>query len=357
METRPALETCRSAHRLPTAARTPVFARLMPPPQPATSPEGPLLEKPAPEARPAPLYITGPTASGKSAFAALVARRLGGEVVNADAFQLYAGMPLLTAQPSAAELAQAPHHLYGVLPLEAACDAHQYATLARPVLAAIQARGRLPVVVGGSGLYIKALTHGLAPLPPADPALRARLATQALEEKVAQLLALDPAAAQNVPLANPRYVDRALEICLLTGQPQSALRQTFATPPPGLRGVFLSWGREALCARIDARTEAMFTAGVLEEARHLPPTGPTAEKTLGLRELRALLQGGTTQAEAIAAIQLATRQYAKRQTTWFRRETWLQTICLPPADGPESLFDSLLAALPCLTLPPRHPHS
>ncbi len=294
-----------------------------------------------------PIFITGPTASGKSAVAVRVAEALGGEIVNVDAFQLYAGMDLLTAKPSAEEQQRVPHHLYGVLPLTETCDAQRYRDLALPVMADIAARGRVPLIVGGSGLYLKALSHGLAPLPPADPELRARLALMTADEKRTQLLHLDPDAAQNVPLANPRYVDRALEVCLLTGQPQSKLRQTFAGTPPAGPGVLIEWPRELLYQRIDQRVHAMVQAGLLEEVAHLPAVSATAEKAIGLRDIRAHLAGQVSLAEAIAAMQQATRQYAKRQITWFRRESWLQTICLDSQSTAECALPQILSHLSC----------
>lgn len=301
---------------------------------------------------PAPFFLTGPTASGKSAVAVLLAERLGGEIVNADAFQLYEGMDLLTAKPSPAELARVPHHLYSVLPAGELCDAQRYRELALPVLADIAARGRTPIVVGGSGLYLKALSHGLAELPPADPVLRAELATWSLETKRTKLLELDPDAAANVPLANPRYVERALEICLLTGQPQSQLRQTFAHVQPLGSGVTLDLPRAELHGRIRRRLLAMVDAGLLDEVRALPEIGPTAARAIGLRELRAHLAGELSLEEALAAMETATRRYAKRQLTWFRRETWLQSICLPAGATAECALDLILPHVPCPPNPP-----
>ncbi len=301
---------------------------------------------------PAPFFLTGPTASGKSAVAVLLAERLGGEIVNADAFQLYEGMDLLTAKPGPADLARVPHHLYSVLPAGEPCDAQRYRELALPVLAAIAARGRTPIVVGGSGLYLKALSHGLAELPPADPALRAELAGWSLEAKTTRLLELDPDAASNVPLANPRYVERALEICLLTGQPQSQLRQTFAKVEPLGSGVTLDLPRAELHGRIHRRLLAMVDAGLLDEVRALPEIGSTAERAIGLRELRAHLAGELSLEEALAAMETATRRYAKRQLTWFRRETWLQSICLPAGATAECALDLILPHVPCPPNPP-----
>lgn len=292
-------------------------------------------------------FVVGPTASGKSALALALAQEVGGEIVNADAFQLYAGMDILTAKPSPAERSQVPHHLYGVLPLSEACDAQRFHALALPVLQDIAQRGRVPIVVGGSGLYIKALTHGLSPLPAGSPQLREHFKKLSDGEKIIWLLQRDPEAATTVNLRNPRYVERALEICLLTGRPQSGLRRSFAQKEPEVSGVILDWNREALYARINQRTLDMFQAGLVEEVRALGPLSPTAEKAIGIREVRGHLAGRATLEETTAAIQQATRNYAKRQATWFRRERCFQTICLDsvPAAG---YVPRLLELFPCL---------
>lgn len=291
------------------------------------------------------IFIAGPTASGKSALALELASRLDGEIVNADAFQLYAGLDVITAKPSAADFACVPHHLYGVLPLTEACDAQRYHDLARPVIEEIASRGKTPLVVGGSGLYLKALTHGLAPLPQGDVAMRETLRERSLEDNVAELLALDPAAATTVNLRNPRYVERALEICLLTGQPQSELRQSFQNAQPKVRGLVLSWEREALCLRIEARTRQMLASGALEEVAALGDMSITACKAIGIREIRDHLAGRLTLGQTIEAITIATRQYAKRQATWFRRETCYQTICLDSSSTAQSAVESALRLL------------
>ncbi len=286
-------------------------------------------------------FIVGPTASGKSALALDYAEQVDGEIVNADAFQLYAGLQILTAKPAAADFARAAHHLYGVLPLTESCDAQRFRELALPIIQDIAQRGKVPIVVGGSGLYIKSLTHGLATLPQGDAAMREDLRQRPIEEKVAELLALDPAAASNVDLRNPRYVERALEICLLTGQAQSSLRQSFAQATPHIRGVNLTWDRADLCQRIDQRTLSMLDAGLITEVAALGPLSLTAEKAIGIREVRAHLAGTASLAETAAAIQLATRQYAKRQTTWFRRESCFQTICLNSASPAQYALSQL----------------
>jgi len=293
-------------------------------------------------------FITGPTASGKSALAIALAGHVGGEIVNADAFQLYAGMDILTAKPAPAELSRVPHHLYGVIPLTESCDAQRYHSLALPIINDIAARGRVPIVVGGSGLYIKALTHGLSPLPAASPQLRGLFQHLSPGEKIVWLLQRDPEAATTVNLRNPRYVERALEICLLSGQPQSGLRRSFEQAEPQVNGVIFVWDREALYRRINQRTLDMFAAGMVEEVRTLPPLSPTAEKAIGVREVREHLAGRVTLEETIAAIQQATRHYAKRQMTWFRRERCFQTICLDSVPAAQYPLTYLLELFPCL---------
>ncbi|MBX7206746.1 MAG: tRNA (adenosine(37)-N6)-dimethylallyltransferase MiaA [Verrucomicrobiaceae bacterium] len=300
---------------------------------------------------PSPLYIVGPTASGKSAVALALAERIGGEIVNADAFQLYRKLDIVTAKPTAQERARVPHHLYDVLDPSENCDAQRYREMAMPLVAEIGAGGRVPIVVGGSGLYLKALTHGLAELPRGDESLRAQFDGMTLEEKTTWLLQLDPNAGMNVNLRNPRYVERALEVCLLTGLPQSELRQTFGTAQPDARGVFLAWDRTQLYERINQRVRSMIEAGLVEEVRrlsHESDLSDTSEKAIGIREVRAFLSGQCTLEAAIDAMQQATRRYAKRQMTWFRRETWLQTICLAPETTADSTTQMILELFPDL---------
>jgi tRNA dimethylallyltransferase len=298
------------------------------------------------------LYLAGPTASGKSAVALELAQRIGGELVNADAFQLYAGLPVCTAQPSADEQALVPHHLYGCLSVESSYDAQAYSDRAVPVIAEIAARGRWPIVVGGSGLYIKALTHGLAPLPKGDPVIRERLATMTSAERVTELLRLDPQAPENVALANDRYVIRALEICLLTGRPQSELRREWASHEPVFRGVLLQREREDLYQRINTRVLSMVKLGLIDEVQALGEMSMTAEKAIGVGDMRAFLRGEATLEEAVSAIQQASRRYAKRQLTWFKRERGFQTVCLEPDSTATFAVERILELFPCLQSPP-----
>lgn len=269
-------------------------------------------------------FVIGPTAVGKSELAVQLAEAIGGEIVGADAYQIYDGLDTLSAKPDKAMRARVPHHLIGEIPLSRSFDVATYRELALARIAEIAARGAVPIICGGAGLYVRALTHGIADgLPQADAALRARLESEPLATLVARLRELDPAA--TVDENNPRRVVRALEVCMLTGLPFSSFRAEWNDAPP-VRGVIVSRPREELHQRIELRTEAMFAAGVVAEVAAAGPVGPTAAQMLGLREIQAHIAGDLSLQACKAAIALATRQYAKRQLTWFRRErgyTWL----------------------------------
>ena len=273
-------------------------------------------------------FIAGPTASGKSEIAADVAARCGAEVVSADAFQLYRGLRLLTAQPDAATRRKAPHHLIDCVPVTEEMSAEKFRALALAAIHDINCRRKRAIVVGGSGLYLKGLTHGLAPLPAVDPALRAELNQLALEELNARLTAVDPLGAEKVDRQNKRRVVRALEIFAQTKVPASALRSEWTGSAPRAPGVFVFRDRPELYSRIDRRVEEMFRAGVTEEVARIGPLGATAAKTLGLDQVRQLLEGKISSPECIATIQQATRRYAKRQLTWFRRQPNLEPLNL-----------------------------
>jgi tRNA dimethylallyltransferase len=272
------------------------------------------------------LFIVGPTAAGKSELGADVAREMRAEIVSADAFQVYRGLDLLTAKPDASTLAKVPHHLIGTMPVSEELNAERYRRAAMRVVAEINSRGRLAIVVGGSGLYIKALTHGLAPLPEADPKLREKWNAMSLDELRSQLIEFDPETARKIDTKNRRRLARALEICLLSGKPASEVVAGGGDPGrPGstipATGVFVFRDREELYARINQRVEAIFENGVIEEVRAAGATSATASQMIGLREIRQLLDGKISISQCKAAIQQATRRYAKRQLTWFRRQT------------------------------------
>jgi tRNA dimethylallyltransferase len=297
-------------------------------------------------------FIVGPTATGKSEIAADVARELDAEIVSADAFQVYRGLDLLTAKPDAATLAKVPHHLIGAMSILEGMNAEKFRTLALQAISEIYSRGKLAIVVGGSGLYIKALTHGLSITPAADPDLRAQLNELSLADLGRKLRELDPKTA--VDLKNRRRVVRAIEICLLSGKPASGLRKEWkegvlaAVAPIGrlppetaaatTQGVFLFRERDDLYRRINVRVESIFENGVIEEVRAMTGAiSETACKMIGLREIRDLLDGKTSILQCVAAVQQATRRYAKRQLTWFRRQTNFQALNLSVLSHVESV--------------------
>ncbi|MEK0448065.1 MAG: tRNA ((37)-N6)-dimethylallyltransferase MiaA [Verrucomicrobiota bacterium] len=272
-------------------------------------------------------FILGPTAVGKSELAVQLAEAVGGEIVGADAYQIYSRLDILSAKPDKAMLARVPHHLVGEIPLAQPFDVATFRSMALARIREIADRGNVPIICGGAGLYVRALTHGIAEgLPQADSALRARLENEPLSTLVGRLRELDPAA--TVDENNRRRVVRALEVCMLTGRPFSSFRDEWNDAPP-VRGVIVSRPREDLQRRIELRTEAMFAAGVVAEVANSGPIGPTAEQMLGLREIRAHIAGDLSLQACKAAITLATRQYAKRQMTWFRRErgyVWMDLV-------------------------------
>ena len=211
-------------------------------------------------------FIVGPTATGKSELAADVAREMAAEIVSADAFQIYRGLDLLTAKPDVSTLTKAPHHLIGSIPLHEEMNAEKYRGAASRAIDEIHSRSNLAIVVGGSGLYIKALTHGLAAVPESDPKLREKLNAMNLDELHSQLIELDPGAVRKIDMNNRRRVVRALEICLLTGKPASAQPKEWTVAAgadrgePGstipATGVFGFREREELYARINRRVES-----------------------------------------------------------------------------------------------------
>jgi tRNA dimethylallyltransferase len=270
--------------------------------------------------------IVGPTATGKSEIAADVAREAGAEIVSADAFQIYCGLDLLSAKPDLSTLAKAPHHLIDTIPTSEEMNAEKYRREATRAIEEINSRGKLAIVVGGSGLYIKALTHGLAPLPESDPKLREKLNAISLDNLRAQLVELDPEAVKKIDIKNRRRLSRALEICLITGKPASeVLAGVGDSGRPGsiiwTKGVFVFRDRNELYQRINQRVETIFARGVIEEVRAAAVTSATASQMIGLREIRELLAGKKSLPQCIAEIQQATRRYAKRQLTWFRRQS------------------------------------
>ncbi|HXV00424.1 MAG TPA: tRNA (adenosine(37)-N6)-dimethylallyltransferase MiaA [Caulobacteraceae bacterium] len=274
--------------------------------------------------------VAGPTASGKSTAALALARGTGGEIVNADSMQLYADLGVLTARPSATDVAALPHHLFGIADAGEAWSVGSWLAAALEVLAAIAARGAPAIVVGGTGLYFRALTVGLAEIPPIPASVRAaaqgdydRQGEAAFRARLAEV---DPDAEARIAPADRQRLTRAMEVFEATGRPlshwQAATRP--ALPADAWSGVVLAVPRADLHARIDARLEAMVAGGALAEVaalveRRLDPALP-AMKALGVASFARHLAGEITLAEALAHAQAETRRYAKRQITWFGRQ-------------------------------------
>jgi tRNA dimethylallyltransferase len=303
--------------------------------------------------------IAGPTASGKSALALRLARAIGGEIVNADSMQLYADLRLLTARPSPEEEAQAPHHLFGVADAADGWSTGRGLRAATHGLAEIAGRGRPAIVVGGTGLYFRALTEGLAEITPVPAEVRAKAEAdyEALGEEAfrARLAQDDPDAAARIAPGDRQRLVRAWEVMAATGAALSdwQARTDPALVPGSWRAVALEPPREALYRRCDARLAAMVEAGALAEvaalvARALDPALPLM-KAVGVRELAAHLRGEISLAEALEAAQRETRRYAKRQMTWVRRQMadWPRITALAPEDQ----WGQFLALEPALTGP------
>ncbi|HUF55426.1 MAG TPA: tRNA (adenosine(37)-N6)-dimethylallyltransferase MiaA [Thermohalobaculum sp.] len=277
----------------------------------------------------APILIFGPTASGKSAVALALAERLGGAVVNADSQQVYRDWRVLTARPTAADEARAPHRLYGHVPLDADHSVGRWLAEVEAVLAECAESGLPPILAGGTGLYFRALTRGLAPVPPVPAEARAEaeatLARLGRQRFADALAARDPATAATLDAANPARLVRAWEVLEATGRPLAHWQSE--TPPPIVdpgRAVrlVLDPPRAWLAERIGRRLEGMVAEGALDEvaaatARGLPWSAP-GMKALGARDLARHLAGDCTLDEALAAAAAATRRYAKRQATWAR---------------------------------------
>ncbi|HEX7022531.1 MAG TPA: tRNA (adenosine(37)-N6)-dimethylallyltransferase MiaA [Trueperaceae bacterium] len=285
--------------------------------------------------------LAGPTASGKSALALRLAEHWPVEIVSADAMMVYRGMDIGTAKPSVAERARVPHHLIDVVGPDEAFAVADFVRLAEAAIGDILLRGRLPLVVGGTGFYIRALSEGLAGVPAADPTVQAELweryRAEGLEGLARELEAASPEDAVRAQ-RNPRRVVRALEILARTGRPPSSFKRS--APAFAYSKLVLSPDRGALGARIGARTEAMFAAGLVGEVRALLaryPEPPTAMQAIGYKEVVGFLEGRGSYEEAMAAVSLATVQYARRQRTWFRKEPGARLL---PALGEEALAEA-----------------
>jgi tRNA dimethylallyltransferase len=295
------------------------------------------------------LPLAGPTAVGKSEIALRLAESLGGEIVSVDSMQVYRGMDIGTAKPSLADRARVPHHLIDIVELTQPFDAAQFLSLARPAVADIQARGHTPILCGGTGLYFKAFLEGLGQAPPADPALRTALEATPLPELLRELAERDPVTYDRIDRQNPRRVIRAVEVTRLTGQPFSTQRAAWhhGTSNPDHAVFGLLRAPADLHQRISARVDAMFRRGWVAETEQLLQRGlannRTAMQALGYRQIVEHLRGERSLAETIKLVKLRTRQFAKRQMTWFRRQFPMTWITLEPQSTPEETARFIMA--------------
>ncbi len=281
------------------------------------------------------IAVAGPTGSGKSDLALALAREFGGEIVNCDSLQLYRGMNIGTAKTPPAERGGIPHHLLDVLEPDQVFNAGDYAALARPVIREIAARGAVPIVVGGTGFYLRALLDGLSEGPKRSDALRQDLARREMRRPGALhriLKRLDSVAAARIHANDHNKLTRAIEICLLARRPATEVFAAGREPLEGFHTLklVLNPPRAELHARIAARTRAMFDAGLVEEVRGLLDAGvqkgAKAFESIGYKQALEVLNGEISREQAIELTTIATRQYAKRQWTWFRREANIQWL-------------------------------
>jgi tRNA dimethylallyltransferase len=341
------------------------------------------------------LCLAGATATGKSEVALLLAEKLGGEIISVDSMQVYRGLNIGTAKPGPAERACVPHHLIDVVDLNEAFDAAQFARLAHAVVQDVQARGKLPILCGGTGLYFKAFLKGVGDAPPADAKLRAELEATPPEELLRELERRDPATFAKIDRKNPRRVIRALEVIRLTGKPFSEQRAEWndlmtspLSPNSGVEGKSAvaserstmesasasslprspkggeGRGEGADCSvsffglfrqpadlhvRINARVDLMFRRGLVEEVRGLLTHGlaenRTAMQAIGYRQVVEHLRGERDLAETIELVKIRTRQFAKRQMTWFRRHAQVKWLAVGAEDSGNVIETRIMEAL------------
>jgi tRNA dimethylallyltransferase len=307
-----------------------------------------------PEVKPKLALIAGPTASGKTALALHLAKSRNIVIINADSAQVYSDLPVLSAQPTPAEQASVPHRLFGYLDGAIGCSAVRWAADAKIAIAAANEAGALPLLVGGTGLYLRTLLDGIAPIPEVAPDLRAEIRALPVAEAYAALQAKDPKLASVLAPADSSRITRALEVIESTGRSIADWRKDKIGGIGGdvdLYPLLLSPPRDWLYARCDARFDAMMESGAVEEvegllARSLPADAPVM-RAIGVPEISAMLSGEITREVACTRGMIATRQYAKRQFTWFRNQApadwrrWEEDINNPKMDKIETIFQCL----------------
>jgi len=299
-----------------------------------------------------PIFLAGPTAVGKSAVALLLAERVAGEIISVDSMQVYRGLDIGTAKPTRAERARIPHHLIDVANLDESFDAARFSRLAKIAVSEIQARGKVPIFCGGTGFYFKAFLDGLGEAPPADPELRRELEAIPLSDLLAELAKRDPKTHAKIDQRNPRRVLRAVEVIRLTGKPFSDQRADWPAgteKPSALRSFGLIREKSDLQGRITQRVDNMFRSGLVEETKQLIPLGleqnQTATQAIGYRQVLEHLHGEHSLPETIELVKIRTRQFSKRQLTWFRRQMQMDWIALEADSGAEQAADRIYKCL------------
>lgn len=298
-----------------------------------------------------PIFIAGPTAVGKSEIAVALAEKIAGEIISVDSMQVYRGLDIGTAKPDAATRKRIPHHLIDVCELNEPFDAAKFVRLAERAVAEIRSRNNVPIFCGGTGLYFKAFLDGLGDTPAADPRLRAELEAVPLAELLEELRERDPDSYEKIDKMNPRRVIRAVEVIRTTGKPVAASQADWtSSTKDGTQNTLNLLVRPAadLRERIDLRVDEMFQRGLVEETQELLQRGlaenRTAMQAIGYRQVVEHLRGERGLEETVELVKIRTRQFAKRQLTWFRRHAHCRRIELKPGETVEGILELLIGS-------------
>jgi tRNA dimethylallyltransferase len=291
------------------------------------------------------IFIAGPTAVGKSEIAVALAEKIGGEIISVDSMQVYRGLDIGTAKPDAATQKKIRHHLIDVCDLSEPFDAAKFVQLANRAVAESLSRNKIPIFCGGTGLYFKAFLVGLGDAPPADMKLRAELEVTLLKTLLEELRERDPVAYESIDKQNPRRVIRAVEVIRTTGKPFSSQRADWNRPKTATETLYLlNRSAEDLHQRINVRVDEMFRRGLVDETRKLLKHGlaenRNAMQSIGYRQVVEHLRGERDLAGTVELVKIRTRQFAKRQLTWFRRYGNCEWVQLKPKETTEEILES-----------------
>ncbi|MFC1769454.1 tRNA (adenosine(37)-N6)-dimethylallyltransferase MiaA [Nitrospirota bacterium] len=294
------------------------------------------------------VMIVGPTGVGKTGASVLLAQKLGTEIISADSMQIYRHMDIGTEKPSPEQLEAAPHHMVNIVEPSESFSAGKYLEAAGAIIEALHAEGRIPVVVGGTGLYIKTMTRGIFDGPEADPVLRETLGKHSASSLHQKLIGLDPETAAGIMPEDKRRIVRALEVCLTTGRKMSELKAEGTAPLPyTFIKIALTRDRKELYRMIDDRVDHMFRNGLVEEVKRILIMNPdqTPMQAIGYKEVAAYLTGEYDHEEAVRLVKRNTRRYAKRQYTWFNKEIDLQWVDITGLYDSQSVYERIVPVL------------